>query len=293
LKKAPTAQGEGAQDQKLILPIKNGVLYVSNEPAINFFGSLENFNQVQLDNISDLVKIDVENFSFTNGSMHYHNRNVYFALPAENYTLIYDMKDGYWQPPQTLPMYSYETYNQVLYGFGTFQPETYKMFTGTRDRSVLTDADVGFAIPANASFSYMNLGDREQFKFFNEAYFEGYMSTSTSLEMRILYELYGCNGQVFKDINLNENENIFCVPPNEGPLGKTSFGKRGLGNGVGVEDETDLPKVHAIPEFGNTAKQFREMAPVFSSSGLDDQWEILAFGFADDTSQYQSVDIKL
>jgi len=119
------------------------------------------------------------------------------------------------------------------------------------------------------------------------------MSTSTSLEMRILYELYGCNGQVFKDINLNENENIFCVPPNEGPLGKTSFGKRGLGNGVGVEDETDLPKVHAIPEFGNTAKQFREMAPVFSSSGLDDQWEILAFGFADDTSQYQSVDIKL
>jgi len=62
LKKAPTAQGEGAQDQKLILPIKNGVLYVSNEPAINFFGSLENFNQVQLDNISDLVKIDVENF---------------------------------------------------------------------------------------------------------------------------------------------------------------------------------------------------------------------------------------
>ena len=293
IQKAKTSPGEGAQDQRLILPIKNGIIYVSNEPAINYFGSIKDFNQIQVDNISDNIKIDIENFSFTNGSMHYHNRNIYFALPAEDYTLVYDMKDGYWQPPQTLTMRSYQTYNQVLYGHSNLQPETYTMFTGTRDRAISTDATAGFAIPAVAAFSYMNFGDREQFKYFNEGYFEGYMNTGTSLEMRTFYELYGCNGQAFSDINLDANENIFCVPPNEGPLGKTSFGKRGLGNGIGVEDETDLPKVHAIPTFGNTAKQFREMGPQFSSSELDDQWEILSFGFAVSNSEYQSTDIKV
>lgn len=292
IEKLKTSPGEGAQSQNLILPIKNGILYVSNEPAINFLGNIKDIEDIQLENISDLIKIDMENYSFVGGSMHYHNREVYITLPAEDITLIYDMKDGHWQPPQTLPMSSYKTYNQTLYGFGDLQPETYTMFNSTRDRAT-SDPDEGFAIPAVANFSYMNFGDREQFKFFNEAYFEGYMSKNTVLEIRNLYEIYGCAGESFREISYDKNPEIFCDPQKDGSLGKTSLGKRGLGNGIGTVDETDLPKVHAIVSFGNTGKDFRELGPRFSSNGVDYQWEILTFGYAEDTSQYQGVAIKV
>jgi hypothetical protein len=289
IRKLDSAPGEGARSNELILPIKNGVLYISNEPAINFLGDVENIQDIQLQNISDLIKNDMDSYDFTNATMHYHNRNVYIALPAEGLTLIRNMKDGYWQPPQTLPMRSYVTYNRTLYGNGQFQPETYTMFTGTSDH--VTPTNTGFAVPAKAIFSYMNFGDREQFKFFNEWFYEGYMSTNTTLKVRFLYDLYGCNGISNKTISISDNRNIFCIPPTDAPFGKASLGKKGLGHASGGTVDDALPKVHAILQVA--PQDFREMTTEFSSDDIGFQWEILSHGPAVDTSASQSVDIKL
>lgn len=289
--KLKTSPGEGAQSNELVLPIKNGILYLSNEPAINFLGRVENIEDLQLQNISDLVKIDIQNYDFTGGKMHYHNRDILITVPMEGITLIRNMKDGYWQPPQTLPMNSYVTYNGLLYGNGNLQPETYEMFTGTRDRAITNTPGSGFAIPGTALFSYMNFGDREQFKYFTEWYFEGYMTLNTELNIKFFYDLYGCSGTSLKKINQSMNGNIFCIPPNFGSLGKTSLGKKGLGRGIGSVDDTELPKVHAVVEAA--AQDFREMTVEFSTDEIDYQWEILSHGPAVDTSSSQSYDIKI
>ena len=262
-----TTGQQAAKSQAFITKNKNSVIYVSNEPTITSLGRVELIETPQTTDISDPIKDDMDVFSFDGGSSAYFKNNLYVAVPDEGLVLIFNGAKGWWEAPQNLPVNFFSIIEGALYGHSASVPETYKLFDGVNDN--------GVAIDAKAYFSYMQFGDRANFKNMTQWYTEGYISSNTSLTCRILYEYKGSKSVSAYEIDGSDNTIIFDKTGG-GSFGKQSLGKRSLA-GRGSTVSTLLPpKFRVINSFPK--EDFYEMQIQYESVGEDQHWELLAWG---------------
>ncbi len=263
--------------QSAIGLMKNKIVFISNEPTLDFLGRVENVSTPQGVPLSDPIKNDFQTYNFTDAHVKYFKNNLYIALPRESRLLIYNIQKNYWEPPQILPTGRLAIINGNLYLHSNVVPETYKLFDSTSDN--------GNPIAAIAKFSYMNYGARANKKVFNEWYTEGYISTNTTLTRKIYYDYKG-----FTTINSEDilgNSSIITLTSTTGSLGKKSLGKAKFGGSGG----DDFPKFRVV--HGVTDQDFWEMQPEYSSNGVDQRWELIAFGGNVDYSEADNNEIKI
>lgn len=262
--------------QSAIGLMKNKIVFISNEPTLDFLGRVENVNTPQGVPLSDPIKNDFQDYDFTDAHVKYFKNNLYIALPRESRLLIYNIQKGYWEPPQILPAGRLAIIGGELYLHSNVVPETYKLFEGTSDN--------GNPIAAVARFSYMNFGARANKKVFNEWYTEGYISSNTALTRKIFYDYKGFNSINTEDI-LGNNLNIILTS-SSGSLGKLSLGKAKFG-GSGGDEFPKFRIIHPVVE-----QDFWEIQPEYSSNGVDQRWELIAFGANVDYSEADNNEIK-
>ena len=278
-----TGRRQGAISQAFVSSMKNNTITVTNETTIDMIGVMENYlTQIQTKNISDSIKLDIDSYDFTNGSIAYWRYYILVAVPVEGLVLIYNLATGSWEAPQTIPVSRFYIVNGDLYAhsYGSF--ESYQLFTGYADR-VYTQLDgspsvfTGFPIQANWVFSYENFGSRFSYKKCTKMYVEGYINSNTTLTANLTYELDGC--ALTRSFELDgSNSQFVCVTGAEGSLGKESLGKIKLG-GSQVSSINGLPpKFRWFPTFD--PHDFFESSISFSVLGTDERAEILAFGLA-------------
>lgn len=270
-----TTEQQGAQSQALVTKIKNNIVSLSFEPIINSLGLVANvLDYPQMTDLSYSIVNDMNALDFTGGSLFYYRNFLYVAVPSEGLVLIYNMtnpKDIYWEAPQILPISRFSIIDGNLYGHSSQVGETYELFTGYNDN--------GNPIAAVALFSFQNYGVRNKSKSFNKFYSEGYISSNTTLTLGLQYDLDGCAINTQYDL-LGSNSEFVCVATSDASLGKVSLGKNPLGGQLGQTSATSLPpKFRWIKTFGRTPNF--EFQPSYSSTGIDQQWEILAFGPAE------------
>lgn len=274
-----TAQ-QGSQSQALTSKIKNNVVYVSNEPILNTLGRASNVVLTpQVTDISFPIVNDFNQYDFTNGCVFYFQKFVYVAIPQEGLIRIYNMTNSvdntevipasslfYWEAPLTIPVSRFSIIDGELYGHSYLTSESYKLFTGYNFN--------GAPIDARAIFSYMNNDDRDGTKSQNEFYVEGYISPNCVLNTNFNYELDGYAGSAVYELE-GSNTQVVQIPNDSSSLGKSSLGKNPLG-GTLDETSTTPPKFRVIWTFPRTP--YFEFSPSFTSSGIDYNWSILAFG---------------
>lgn len=269
-----TGRQQAAKSQAYISHMKNDIIMLSNEPTIDTFGRVESsLVTPQTTNISDPIKLDMDQYDFSEGSIAYWRYYILVSVPREGLIRIYNLNTNSWEAPQTIPISRFYIVDGELYGhsFNTF--ESYQLFTGYADR--VYTGFTGFPIAAKWVFSYENYGSRFSWKTANELYVEGYINANTILGAQISYELDGC--QTIKTFEIDgSDKQIVCVPTPEGSLGKESLGKEKLG-GAGSSSLTGLPpKFRVIKTFNNTP--FFECSISFFVYGTDERAEILCFG---------------
>lgn len=271
-----TGKRQGAISQAFVSSMKNNTITVTNETTIDQIGVMENFfTQIQTQNISDSIKLDVDSYNFTNGSIAYWRYYILVAVPAEGIILVYNIATSGWEAPQTLPISRFYIVNGELYGHSYSTFESYKLFDGYADRVYTGFA--GFPIQANWVFSYENYGTRFSYKKATKFYVEGYINPNTTLTATITYELDGC--QTVKSFTLDGSDSQFvCISGAEGSLGKSSLGKLKLGGDSKQSIQGLPPKFRWFPTFTNT--DFFECSVSFSVLGTDERMELLAFGLA-------------
>lgn len=271
-----TGKRQGAQSQAFVSSMKNNTIAVTNEPTIDLMGVMENFfTQIQTKNISDPIKLDVDSYDFTNGSIAYWRYYILVAVPAEGVVRIYNIATSSWEAPQTLPISRFYIVDGELYGHSYSTFESYKLFDGYADR-VYTGFE-GFPIQANWIFSYQNYGTRFSLKKATKFYVEGYINANTTLTTEIIYELDGC--QTKKTFTLDgSNRQFVCIVGADGSLGKESLGKIKLGGTESQSIQGLPPKFRWFPTF--TPKDFFECSIQFSVFGTNERAEILGFGLA-------------
>jgi hypothetical protein len=284
IERLKTAPQQAAQSQALVCGIKNNVIFISNEPTLDELGRIENRDVIpQSENISDPIKLDFDNYDFTDGSVFYFRYNIYVAVPKENRFLKYNIQEKWWEAPQLIPISRFSIINGELYGHSYANPETYKLFTGYNDNEK--------SMEAKAVFSYQNYGDRTNKKSFDELYSEGYIDSNTTLIQGIKYDIDGKATE--KEYQLEgSNERVVAISKPLSSLGKESYGKNPLGGDLELTASTDLPPKFRLVQDTNKI-DFYEVQLSFSSIGIDQRWQLLAFGTNATESPSKNIDIKI
>jgi hypothetical protein len=282
---------QAAQSQAYITKIKNNIAFVSNEPTMDFLGKTMVQDGVQtsflndptITNISDPIKDDFDSYDFTDGSIIYYRYFTYVAVPREGLVRVFNHSKEYWEAPLILPVSRFAIIDGELYGHSYQVPETYKMFEGYNDN--------GNPIHAVASFSYQNFGSRCNLKNWNEFYTEGYISSNTTLNVKLQLDLDGCGTPLMYQIDGDDSQYV-CLPKSGGSLGKNSLGKRSLA-GRGKDSTVDILPPKFRHKRTNKQIDFFEMNVTYSSNDVDQRWELLAFGPKVIMSDNDSVLIKV
>ncbi len=272
-----TGRQQGASTQAYVSHMKNDIIVLTNEPTVDTFGRVEtSLATPQTTNISDPIKLDMDQYDFTDGSIFYWRYYILLAVPKEGIVRIFNLNTKNWEAPQTLPISRFYIVDGELYGHSYNSFESYKLFTGYADR--VYSGFTGFPIQANWVFSYNNFGSRFSFKRATKAYVEGYINTNTMLGFSITYELDGC--KTVKDFTLDgSNGQFVClVSSGSGSLGKESLGIGKLGGDITPSINGLPPKFRWFPTMSPT--DFFECSVGFSVLGVDNRAELLSFGLA-------------
>ncbi len=271
VKKLRAGGGQAAISQNAIIPVKNGIMYITNEKTLTWLTSIENVFTPQSLPISDPIKDDFDSFNFTGVSGVFFENAVWIAIPAENLVYIYDFDKALWQPPQTLPLSGFSVIKNTttnmneLFGHSNSVNETYKLNTGLDDNGVI--------IEFVAAFSYRQYGNRAILHQFDEFYNELYMSVSTTVVCTHKYEYQGSDLIVIKNIAGSDTGLQFALTA-DANLGKDNLGKNPLGS-TATEADT-LNKYRCIHEM--KLVDFFEHQVTFSSDSENAQFEMLSHG---------------
>ncbi len=269
-----TARQQAAKSQAFVSHMKDNIIMVTNEPTVDMMGRLENFfGTPQTKNISDPIKIDVDSYDFTDGSIFYWRYYILVAIPKEGLVLTYNLNTDSWDAPQELPVHRFYILDGELYGHAYSTLESYHLFTGYADR--VYPGFNGHPIHSIAKFSYQNFGSRFTLKSATAIYLEGYINSNTLLNGTITYELDGCARERSFSVEGSDNQ-VVCLPVADGSLGKEPLGKLKLGGQQATGINNLPPKFRAIPTFNNV--DFFESSISFEILGVNQRFELLAFG---------------
>lgn len=262
LKSAP--QG-AAQSDSLIGKIKNEAVFVSNEPTLDTLGRIESIDTPQSKPLSDPIKLDFDATNFTGGDVKYWKNKVYVSAPNDTKLWIYDIENGYWNPPQLIPVAKMSIFNGALIGHSSVSNESYTLFSGTNDN--------GAPIEYKAKFAYRNHGDRANIKNFDEYFSELYMDTGTTMTLTLDYDYKGARGsQEFSIIGSDTDIQFNTVT--DASLGKDALGKDGLGSQAETSAVLTKYRHYAVTR----PTDYFEYQATYSTETADAQFEILSHG---------------
>lgn len=203
-----TGRQQAAFSQAFLSHMKNNIIVVTQEPTVDTFGRVEGIlTTPQQTNISDPIKLDMDSYDFTDGSIFYWRYYILVAIPKNGIVRIFNLNTRSWEAPQTLPISRFYIVDGDLYGHSYNTFESYKLFDGYADR--VYPGFTGFPIQANWVFSYQNYGSRFSYKKATKMYVEGYINTNTTLGASLTYELDGC--QTIKNFSLNGSDQQFVL----------------------------------------------------------------------------------
>jgi hypothetical protein len=283
-----TGRRQGAISQAFVSHMKNNIIVATQEVSIDTFGRVEtSLATPQTKNISDPIKLDIDSYDFTDGSIAYWRYYLLVAIPKEGIVLMYNFANASWESPQTLPISRFYIVNGELYGHSYSSFESYELFTGYADR--VYSGFAGYPINAIATFSYQNFGTRSTYKKANAFYMEGYINASTILNITLTYELDGCATTRTFTIDGSDTQ-IVCIPKSLASLGKESLGKVKLGGSSQPSIQNLPPKFRVEKTFNN--KDFFECSMSFSILGVDQNFQLLAFGLNAGSSSSEPVQIR-
>lgn len=256
--------GQAAHNQGAVGFIKNYIAFVSKEPTFDFLGRISDVDTAQSTNISDRIKKDFDAYDFTDCHVRYFKNFSYIALPAESLLLAFNISKNFWEAPWDLPAGRIAVIDGELCIHSNATPSTYKLFQDYNDN--------GNPINAIARFSYQNWDSRMKYKNYVMATVEGYLTSNTTMDVTVLQDFEGYNGEPTFIVKGTET-NIFATNPMGYALGKSALGKKKLAGEVSPLTKKKFRKYKK-----NVKQNFFEAAWQFSSNAEDQYWEIISFG---------------
>ena len=280
LQQLKTTSGQASISQYATTKIKNLIAYVSNEPIVNTLGIVANYLSVpQVADLSSPIVYDMNNYNFTDASIYYWKQRILVAIPKSGTVIIYNMtnpKEPFWEAPLTLPVSGFCTVGNTLIGHSYNTFESYVMFQGYSDRALNINA-TGNPINAVALFAFNEVGLRAKRKSFDKFFLEGYISPSTALNFGFFFRSPQNGLSLGQSFLLMGTNPIIPQGGGDDSLGKLSLGKDPLATDIPIPQQLKLPNYFAVTKL-TLRSPFVSFQPAFYSNGVNQRWELLAYG---------------
>ena len=267
VKKLKNAPYQGAKEKDLVANIKNNVVFISWERTLEELGRVERIETPQSRPLSDPIKPDFNEYDFTGGDIRYWKNQIFITVPLSGLLLIYDIANGWWQPPQNIPVSKLSVYDNKLIGHSRDVSQSYELFPDG------IYSDLGNPINMQAVFAYRTFGERELLKVFDEYYTEGLISGQTKIDLRLDFEYEGSETQKNFLIEGSDSSITFGLSGASG-LGALPLGSATLGSST--ETPSDKKKFRIV--HGMREVPFYEMRAIYSTTDTNAQFEIIAHG---------------
>lgn len=149
-----------AGERKGALPMavakhKGDLIYVAQDKTIQRVTSIEVVGTDEIRQISDDIEDLLNRVDLSDVRVYYIERAIYFICPQDSTLIMLDLIEGYFQPPQILPLQCMSVIGGIKYGHHNAVDETYKLFSGRDDLDTPIEATVAFGYQkGNHSFRY-------------------------------------------------------------------------------------------------------------------------------------------
>ena len=206
----------------LIGHLDNSLIYISNNKKLDQISRQKFLELPQIGNLSNLVQLDFDELSFTNGSVEYWDKKFWMTSPIEGKMLCYDTLQKYWQPPQVIPQNGIlSVVGNSLISHSNLLNQSFTLFNS------IQNGDNGSAYTVVARTAYDSSGNRWGKKFSNTSFIEGYVDNAPDMYMNIYIDINGSSG-----IRSHLVKPVIDATPTTAPLGQGALGEHPLGSDV-------------------------------------------------------------
>lgn len=134
---------------------KGDIIYMAQDKTLQRVTSVEILGTDEIRQLSDDVEDLFNRVDMTDIRLYYIERAIYIICPQDSTLIILDMIEGYFQPPQILPINCMSIIEGVKYGHHSAQDETYVLFSGRDDLGTPIEAVIAFGLYSGGhSFRY-------------------------------------------------------------------------------------------------------------------------------------------
>ena len=123
---------------------KGDIIYMAQDKTLQRVTSVEILGTDEIRQISDDVEALFDRLNLEDVRVYYVERAIYIICPEEGTMIILDLIEGYFQPPQILPIQCMSVIDGIKYGHHNAVDETYKLFSGRDDLDTPIEAVIAF-----------------------------------------------------------------------------------------------------------------------------------------------------
>lgn len=127
---------------------KGDIIYMGQDKSIQRVTTIEITGQDDIKTVSDDVEDLFARLDADDVRLYYVERAIYIIFPQDSTLIILDMIEGYFQPPQIMPITCMSVIDGIKYGHHNTENSTFEMFTGK--------TDLGSAIEGVIAFGYQS-----------------------------------------------------------------------------------------------------------------------------------------
>lgn len=256
----------------------NEIFFVTPDNQIMSIQRVETVDFPQIVPISDNIKNTVDSLSFDATKGIVFRDKAYFACKSStdvnfnDTVLVWNIREKTWDSPisgwnvSDFAVYDDST-GENLYLADDISPNIYRL-----SEEIIDDI---FEVKANWRSKQFNFDTPEGLKAIDNLFVEGYISQNTTLTITLFLDEDGYTESFLTDFSGDETDYIYNSDTSN-VFGLTPFGAYRFGS-YDVANNKKKFRMYLNKDF--RALPFYNLQVDFSSEGINDQWEVTAFGF--------------
>lgn len=292
--RSKTSDLAAALAHEFIDVVGDNIIFLDQNNQLREFGLVRNIVNPVYPLLSLDVFTELKNRDFSGGHLRAVSEDgdttIHITAPEDGVDYLYQIRqkiddvgnlgaERLWHPPQVRGIARIAVIDGVTFGHSNANPQLYQVWN-TGQYSDDSPSDTPLPYECHAIFAYLSLQNRTQQMYFDKIFFEGYMSTGTTLYNNVYQEYQGSKNILTVTVNKPTDPGKklakFFNSQKTPSLGDVSLGEVPLGEGVLAVGGTNPPKFRAMRNV-QPAELFESAFDLFSVD-LDSQWEILCMG---------------
>jgi hypothetical protein len=272
------SQTTGAKSKRSVFVGGNSVFFVSKDNQIYSLQRVEQLDYPQMVPISENIQPTVDGLDFSSLSGIVYGRLAYFSCRASadsdnnDVVLVYNIHHGTWDTPvinfgaSDWTVYKIDGVERLLFG-DAFSSNIWKV----------TDTPVDYEYSTTASWrtKQYDFGQESTLKQLDAVFLEGYIDGNTELTVNLYLDDNGFTDLTSTVITGTETDFLFSTTTLNA-FGLTPFGTEVFGSNV---DSSGRKKFRIFLNRNLRRVPFFTAQLEFLSSGVNQQWEIIRYGF--------------